>query len=491
MTAARAVLLLALASAAAAFDPANTVNLTVEEFDDQVFGGQDKGWFIMFWAPWCGHCRRVKPIFADASREAKPGIRLGMVDCTNDNAKEICKRYGVSGYPALKYSVKGGDLITFDGGRDLASFQILMLRLAAADRYVQVVDNAAAEKMRKRNDLIHFVFCTPDGQPTPAVQWIALRGMGYLRCLYATLPVSSPMCGGKERLLIFNDAGVRQYVPENDAPDWHEGAGQEAALLWVRDNRYLVVDQIDQTNFHHLVGKAKRPWVCMFVASTEDAPKTQPILEVLRSVAASEEGSEYAFGRLDGTIFGEWVNDFASPDELPNLLLYQPREQLYVKPSDEVGAMLKSAVETGVAPDAMDEAIRNWLRSVTVGDLLPSYQGTAGHLFHALRAVGLGFVNPHLGELRKSLDSDVLFLSVLVMGLTVFCTLIFRVCCGVEYDDAGEMLTSAEQRARSARAQQAAVQGGKYDHSAATPPTSPTKKPQGGATRRAGRAAQE
>jgi Thioredoxin len=43
------------------------VNLSGASFDDKVIGSNDL-WFVEFYAPWCGHCKALKPEYEQAAK---------------------------------------------------------------------------------------------------------------------------------------------------------------------------------------------------------------------------------------------------------------------------------------------------------------------------------------------------------------------------------------------------------------------------------------
>lgn len=96
------IVLLSLISAALA---SNVLDLTASTFDEVVNG--DKNVFVEFYAPWCGHCKALAPeyeIVADAYAK-ESNVAIAKVDCTIE--KDIASRFGVTGYPTLKFFKKG------------------------------------------------------------------------------------------------------------------------------------------------------------------------------------------------------------------------------------------------------------------------------------------------------------------------------------------------------------------------------------------------
>ncbi|XP_010259370.1 PREDICTED: protein disulfide-isomerase like 2-1-like [Nelumbo nucifera] len=79
--------------------------LTVKNFEKEV--GQDRGALVEFYAPWCGHCKKLAPEYEKLGTSFKKAktVLIGKVDC--DEHKSLCSKYGVSGYPTIQWFPKG------------------------------------------------------------------------------------------------------------------------------------------------------------------------------------------------------------------------------------------------------------------------------------------------------------------------------------------------------------------------------------------------
>lgn len=74
---------------------------------------------IEFFAPWCGHCKKLAPEYEKAATTLKrndPPVPLAKVDCTSE--QDTCKEYGVTGYPTLKIFRNGEFSKEYDGPRE-------------------------------------------------------------------------------------------------------------------------------------------------------------------------------------------------------------------------------------------------------------------------------------------------------------------------------------------------------------------------------------
>jgi len=99
---------------------ASAIELTPDNWDAETSG---KTAFIKFFAPWCGHCKKMKPDW-DKLMEAYAGSATELVaevDCTAAG-KPLCDQVGVRGYPTIKYG-DPADLQDYQGGRDYEAFE--------------------------------------------------------------------------------------------------------------------------------------------------------------------------------------------------------------------------------------------------------------------------------------------------------------------------------------------------------------------------------
>uniref|UniRef100_A0A0A9YNZ9 Protein disulfide-isomerase A5 n=2 Tax=Lygus hesperus TaxID=30085 RepID=A0A0A9YNZ9_LYGHE len=102
-------------------EPSEVIHLTLDTFKSTL--KKKKHALVMFYAPWCGHCKRAKPEFtaaADFFVESSK-VALAALDCTKHNS--ICKAVGVEGYPTFKYfNYYDKDMKDYNGGRQKSDF---------------------------------------------------------------------------------------------------------------------------------------------------------------------------------------------------------------------------------------------------------------------------------------------------------------------------------------------------------------------------------
>ncbi len=104
----------------AAATTAMGIELTPDTWDTETAG---KTVFVKFFAPWCGHCKAMKPAWDTLMSEFEDSstVLVADVDCIG-SGKELCNKVGVQGFPTVKFG-DPSKLEDYKGGRDADSLK--------------------------------------------------------------------------------------------------------------------------------------------------------------------------------------------------------------------------------------------------------------------------------------------------------------------------------------------------------------------------------
>jgi protein disulfide-isomerase A6 len=129
--------------------PSFVVALGESDFDQEVIQSKRHA-LVEFYAPWCGHCKQLAPIYEEVGKifAGEEKVLIAKVDSTAHS--ELGSRYGVKGYPTIKYFAPGSDdPEDYDSGRDKASFVEFINEKAGTHRTVDGKLEAEAGRVKE------------------------------------------------------------------------------------------------------------------------------------------------------------------------------------------------------------------------------------------------------------------------------------------------------------------------------------------------------
>ncbi|KYN06001.1 Thioredoxin domain-containing protein 5 [Cyphomyrmex costatus] len=98
--------------------PSAMLSLTADSFKQGIEKGLS---FVKFFAPWCGHCKRLAPTWEELGKKffGNDNVNIIKVDCTLDVSKQLCNEQEVDGFPTLYLYHNGRKVSEYNGSRNL------------------------------------------------------------------------------------------------------------------------------------------------------------------------------------------------------------------------------------------------------------------------------------------------------------------------------------------------------------------------------------
>lgn len=70
---------------------------------------------IMFYAPWCGYCKKLKPDYSAAAKELKSDYVLAAIDVNRPENSKVRRIFNITGFPTIIYFENGVQKQIYEG----------------------------------------------------------------------------------------------------------------------------------------------------------------------------------------------------------------------------------------------------------------------------------------------------------------------------------------------------------------------------------------
>jgi len=315
------------------------INLTSSTFSTAVLeDAENPIWLLKFYAPWCGHCKKMIPILDAVAELAAGQMAIGKIDCTNE--KKLCDQHGVRGYPTLKVALDG-TIFDYPGGRskdDLLAFATKMSQppvkavktIEQAVEYVSASTNgvafvtyhAAVTGATMENKLQSTLL-------TQVVAQVARKQIAYADFLLLQVQEDADneeTPGVQEPFF----CRMEQHVEPRCYKDL-KSISVDGLLAFVEAENVATVSHLGPSNFHK-VGRKGRSLV-IGVVDGEDKEQVSAMKQALVKYAVSgpaDVRNKYYYGWFNGKLWQKFLTQFdIIPEESPQVFLLNVPKKAY------------------------------------------------------------------------------------------------------------------------------------------------------------------
>ena len=397
-------------------------------------------WLMKFYAPWCGHCKKLEPVWKHVAQSlAELPIRVARVDCTR--FPKVATEFSIRGYPTIMF-LKGDNVYTYEGDRTREDIVAFARRMSGPP--VKHLTSPGELSSAMLNTVI-FIYSGPADHPLYAEFLENAKQFQQDEHMYSVSPgllAQHVSLTSQPAVMVYKDKTFRQFIQEKQEEEEVERtvrevepslAGLNTSLTnWVTRERFPLFAKVTRGRFGKFLATNKYVVIAVVEENklSEVSDEMVEFKEMVRRIVVNNQdlyGDNFQFGWTGSP---DLANSVAMDTlTLPNLIVINSTTYQHHLPED--------------SPEYLTaEAIKIFLDSIVSGEA-PSYGGSSWlvRLYRSYYEAKTSLVDMWRGNP---------VLTAVLLGLPLgFLSLIFySICCAdimdaeeeEEEDDGGEEL---------------------------------------------------
>jgi len=256
----------------------DVLTLTDENFDQTL--ADNEYVFVDFYAPWCGHCKTLAPVFEKVATQLKEEgskIVIGKVDATQNEA--LATKYQVRGYPTLKL-FRSGNPIDFDSGRSQADIvNWLQKKTGPVSVLINTVEQLEEFLKKAGSKLIAFLAGDKDDSEEYK-HWISTAQSGKIDDFLAAHVTDKALFGEHKA------PSLHLHKEGEDTVSYAGEFDNTNLLKFIESEGFPLIEDLTQKVWTRS-STGRLPLVCVFVPSTSTH---QEVIDNARDIAKKFKG---------------------------------------------------------------------------------------------------------------------------------------------------------------------------------------------------------
>ncbi|XP_060520991.1 protein disulfide-isomerase TMX3 [Cylas formicarius] len=304
-------------------------------------------WLVKFYAPWCGHCKRLEPIWAQVAQALSGrNVRVGKVDCTR--FPSIAEEFRIGGYPTIKFVKPDGDH-TYHGDRTRDELVNYAIRMSGPP--VQEVTRPESFNGIKRDNRLFFMYVGAREGPLWDVYFDVaskLQPHGFFYSTNEDIAKQHLDVGELPAVFVYKES-LHYFYSVDSGTNVEEAENLNQSLhRWVNEERFETFPKITRGNMNEIMQTNK---YIVLVVVEEDKIKRIPahmlkFRDTVEELVRKKRGKYHRYFQFGWVGSPDLANSIAMEKlPLPHLLVLNSTTYHHHIPDDDPTEMTAEAID--------------------------------------------------------------------------------------------------------------------------------------------------